>query len=116
MAEIQTYLSGAAPAKGPSAEPALLALVASVSPSAKQIYEYQAAERAGTAAGGPPSGSPGSDVADSELLAWLARVAASNDLFALAEVRESARNLPSLEVMLFAKSSTDVLWLGLGVC
>lgn len=31
-------------------------------------------------------GSPGSDVADSELLAWIARVAAANDLFKLAEV------------------------------
>lgn len=89
MAEVQVYLSGVAPTKGPSAEPALLALIASVSPSTKQIYELQAAEKAGTASGGALNGSPGSDVADSELLAWLARVAASNDLFALAEVRPS---------------------------
>ena len=83
LAEVQTFLSGAATAKGPAAEPAILASIAAVSPSTKQIYD---AQQGTVAASTATIGSPGSDVADSELLGWLARVAVSNELFKLAEV------------------------------
>lgn len=71
MAEVQTYLSGAAAVKGKAAEPVLLALVNDVSPSTKRLYEYaMSVEKAaaGGAAAGAAAGAGGAVICTCSLL------------------------------------------------
>jgi hypothetical protein len=55
------------------------------------VFLLDAGGAAAGAGAGMPSpdslASPGSDVTDPELLAWIARVAVANELFTMAEVR-----------------------------